>query len=207
MCNKNKFPTIEKVLGEQIPAFITWLSDTSRCTLDPSAAVIMGDANAGRAPMNKVTLKAEDSRMWGPKAVIDWDKPVSLITLKGVLSNLQVRVLCHGVRNFDYPDCTTLVAIAANKRDILVRVNPKTGEGRSVNHVTFRFCNTPEKVKVNQFYANYYHHSQPSACLLECFDTRQAADDNNIFTSRDCCVRISIQNQPGGNWTASAEVV
>jgi hypothetical protein len=158
-------------------------------TFDPSASVIRGEQQAVKT--------------------IDWTQPVYVLQTKGELGDAQVRVIAHGVRRFpdDYPSYTTIVAVTGRSHDILVAVDPGTGTGRSLrNGVKFSFANR-EEPKADQCFVNVYYSGQPGDTVWEAFDTTALANDGNIFGSRDCLVRISVQKQPGGNWTASAEVI
>jgi len=105
------------------------------------------------------------------------------------------------------PGFTTLVSVAATKRDILVYVNPATGEGRSAkNDFRYLFRNVPERVEVVSF-INVYHNGPKNPDLLAPWDTKDEADENNIFSSRDCCVKLTATKQPSGSWTAYAYIV
>jgi hypothetical protein len=185
---KNKFPFISKTMSR--------LFDGPPHEWQGRLTVTPGDCSA--------------SRICPSQKKIDWCKPVAVLSGKGELGDAQVRVLAHGVRRFgdDYPNLSTLVAVTARSHDIVVAVDPETGKGRSLrNGISFEFVNRPE-TKAAQCFINVYHNGNTDGDnVFEVFDTKAEADSDNILSSRDCLVRLVVEQKPGGKWTVNSEVL
>ena len=216
MCDKNKFPTITALLA----ALGTTPETLKEFCQKNNILYTVHDASV--PPYKKEDLD-KCCGTWTPGPIvadasccagaqedaIDCEKPISVLQSRtGKPSKSQVRLLARGVRCISYPGHTCLVAVTGANADILVYVNPRTGEGRSVRHgVRWKFCNTPE-LPVNRtevVYLNLYSNPDPNNLVIESFDTRKQADDGNIFVSRDCCIKLTAA-RTDGVWSTAATI-
>jgi hypothetical protein len=163
--------------------------------------------DATKLAVNAAMTVAEISN-WGaaasaPGAAIDWDKPLEVVRNGSTASPSPVRVLARGVVSVnEHQECTTLVAVTPSGRsDILIRVDPRTGVGYSVKFgVKYTFRNIEERQEVVS-YANIYCNGRGTAGdVVEVFPSWKEANDQNLFGSRDCCVRLHVSKEPGKSW-------
>jgi hypothetical protein len=135
------------------------------------------------------------------KPGIDLDKPLQLQAWVDRTVRLLTKHLCLDDKQ------GALVAVTCLNEDIeeLYVVNAVTGIGiemRTNYHGQFR--NVPT-VTEEVLYLNYYGNGKDGN-VLECFDTRMEAEENNLFYSRDCCVKLFVKSVDGV-WSADATIV
>ena len=140
------------------------------------------------------------------KVKIDLDRPIQLLHNTGTL----VTVLANHIRlnrcnqgallSVTFPDGDTALYMLTPGTDIAYAVD------RCDVHVpSFSVRNVPE-VKTETLFLNYYKNGDGQDMdVLEHFPSRGIADDNNIFGTRDFCVRLELTSTDGV-WSAKASI-